>query len=204
MIINLCNALDRKPAKRVIFLSSTSVYGDDFDNLGITEETPLAPNNYYGISKLTGEQLLQLRFREVNDQSLKILRAPLIYGPGDLRSDYGPNGFCKAAIQEETILLWGDGSEKREFIYIDDLIHIICNLAFKDGSVVLNVTSGQSYSYLESVNYIRELTTLNVNSQKRTRKKVDLGFSNYALLCAIPELTFTPLNEGIKKTFNVG
>ena len=71
-----------------------------------------------------------------------------------------------------------------------------------DESVVLNVTSGQSYSYLESVNYIRELTTLNVNSQKRTRKKVDLGFSNYALLCAIPEQTFTPLNEGIKKIFN--
>ena len=199
MIANLCNSLQSKPAKRIIFLSSTAVYGDYTKNLSITEETAPDPNNYYSIAKLSGEHLLSYTIIGTN-MSLVILRIPLVYGPGDNRADYGPNLFCKSALNNEEITLWGDGTEKREFIFIEDLVQIIINYIFGNENLLLNTISGKSYSYKEALDYISKSFKLNIIEQKRTRLKVDLGFISKKLLSVMPNLKFTTLEQGILKT----
>ncbi|UCD15397.1 MAG: NAD(P)-dependent oxidoreductase, partial [Candidatus Omnitrophota bacterium] len=111
MVTNLCRILEQRLAKRFIFFSSAAVYGEDISNTNITEDTPVCPTSFYGMAKYICERLLIKNFNQSSKGSLFILRPPLIYGPGDMGSTYGPAGFIKAALNNEKITLWGDGLE---------------------------------------------------------------------------------------------
>ena len=107
---------------RFLFVSSAEVYGEDLNDLLITEETQIAPTSYYGMAKYASELIIKKSLIDYPNTSYMILRPALVYGPGEEGSFYGPSGFMKAAVKNEEILLWGNGSELREFVYIDDLI----------------------------------------------------------------------------------
>lgn len=204
MVINLCKILEDHPVRCFVYFSSAAVYGEDIHNMNITEETQINPTSYYGIAKYTAERLL----RKVSDQQEKmnliILRPPVIYGPGD-QPCYGPSGFIKATLSNEKITLWGDGKEKREFIFIDDVVKLVHKLVFQSSyNGVLNVASGKSYTFVDILDTISSITNskIDVNSRGRTKDKVNHRFSNDTILKLFPEFTFTSLREGIKKTID--
>ena len=76
--------------------------------------------------------------------SLLILRPALVYGKEDLSYSYGPTGFIYKAINFEELVLWGDGSELREFIYVEDVAKIVDQLIQKfdssSGFIFLSLT----------------------------------------------------------------
>src|SRR3989344_4001464 len=148
MTANICNVMQEHPVRRFIFLSSAAVYGEETHNLSITEDTILNPTSYYGIAKCASEALLQKTMKAMKESSLVLLRPPAAYGPRD-NSSYGPTGFIKAALKGENITLWGDGSEKREFIFIDDLVKIISEMISNDYCGILNTSSGKSHTFAE-------------------------------------------------------
>lgn len=202
MVSNLCALLRERAVARFVFLSSAAVYGEDVHNTSITEQTPVHPTSYYGIAKYSSECLLRKAVEGGPRGSLLILRPPLIYGPGDRGAPYGPSGFVKAALRGEPIVLWGDGHERREFIFIDDLVGLTHRLTFDDYAGVLNVVSGQSYSFVDVLAAIARLVPLDVavTARPRTKRKVDHGFCNAALTAEVPDLVFTNLSEGIRRT----
>jgi len=155
MTINLCRILSQKPVKRFVFFSSAAVYGEDIHNTSITEQTPVNPTSYYGAAKFSAECLYR-KAGELKD-SLVIIRPPLIYGPGDMGKTYGPVGFIKAALSRESITLWGDGTELREFIFVEDIVRIVCILLTSDFNGVVNVASGRSYSFKEVFKEVSDL-----------------------------------------------
>ena len=67
---------------------------------------------------------------------------------------------------------------------------------------VLNIASGESYSFVDILNIIRPLTNseININSRKRSKDKVDHHYHIDKLLKLLPGFKFTPLKEGIQKT----
>lgn len=203
MVVNLCKLLQKNPVTRLIYFSSAAVYGEDVHNLHITEQTPINCRSYYGIAKYACERLLWKAFAEKKNSSLLILRPPVIYGPGEKEFFYNPAGFAKKALAQEKITLWGDGSEKREFIFIDDIVRIVEHFIFNDYSGVLNVASGKSSSFKEIINILSKLGyTVLTDSRPRTKKKVDNAFDNKLFTKLMPGFKFTNLEEGIKKVLD--
>ncbi|MBC8461457.1 MAG: NAD-dependent epimerase/dehydratase family protein, partial [Deltaproteobacteria bacterium] len=147
IVNNFIRAVSKVHPKKIIFLSSASVYGEDVAYHGkISEETPIQPRTYYGIAKYTAERLLEKNCADTQTQ-LVILRPPLTYGKDDLSRGYGPTGFTYKATNNEEIILWGDGSEFREFVYVNDVSRVVSRLINSDYSGVVNLVSGRSYTY---------------------------------------------------------
>ena len=130
-----------------------------------------------------------------------LLRPPLIYGHNDLSLGYGPTLFTYKIIKKELISLWGDGKEKREFIYVDDLAYLCKEIIQYKCAGVLNTVSGKSFTYID---IIIELETILdrkiiVDYKKRTKEKVDHVFSNQNHQEMFPKFKYTSLHDGLKK-----
>ncbi|MBI3617301.1 MAG: NAD(P)-dependent oxidoreductase [Candidatus Omnitrophica bacterium] len=205
MTRNVCRVLEKYPVKRFIFFSSSAVYGEDIHNTRITEETPACPTSYYGLVKYTAERLYAKTIGSQKESSLAVLRPPLIYGPGDWGKTYGPSGFVRAALNNEPITLWGDGTELREFIFVEDIVRVVCGFLDSDFKGVVNVASGKSRTFQDVLKIVSDLAgeALDVKSLARTKDKVDNAFDNTHFTRLMPGLRFTPLEEGMRETFNM-
>jgi len=175
------------------------VYGEDVDYHGeISEETPVQPRAYYGIAKYSAERLLEKSCADTQTK-LVILRPPLIYGRGDLSRGYGPTGFVYKAVNNEAIILWGDGSEFREFVSVDDVGRTVSQLINNDYSGTLNLVAGKSYTYKEIIDSLNEMTGRNIKvvSRQRTKQKVDHHYSKKLFSQVVGDFEFTNLKDGL-------
>ncbi|MFC1461944.1 NAD-dependent epimerase/dehydratase family protein [Verrucomicrobiota bacterium] len=201
MVVNLCKVLQEHSVGRVIYFSSAAVYGEDIDNTGITEETPICPTSYYGMAKFTAERLLWKTISSNEQSSLLVLRPPTVYGPGDQGNTYGPVSFVKAAIEKRAITLWGDGEELRDFVFIDDIAAIVHRLVFNDYKGVLNIANGKSCSFKEILDIVVRSIPHQVEfgTRSRTKDKVDNVFLADRLLEVLPDLKFISMKEGVAR-----
>lgn len=147
--------------RRVVFISSASVYGVQ-KTLPIPETAATDPISAHGIHKLTIEKYLQL-YRHQQGLDCKIVRLSNPYGPGQRIT--GRQGFIAIAVRRifagEPITIRGDGTDIRDFIYIDDVSEALYRVATTTSAETLfNVGSGFGYSLNEVVGQMRELTGL--------------------------------------------
>lgn len=198
---NLARVLGQHSVARFIYLSSAAVYGEETTNTRITEETAPRATSYYGMAKLASELLLRKAAEQNARTSLLCIRPPLIYGPGD-QGGYGPTGFIKSALRGEAIVLWGDGTELREFIYVEDAVRALGELVFHNCDGVLNLAGGRSHNYLDALVAVERCVPLRQPTTQRLRSKgkADHGFDNARLRTLLPGLEFTSLAEGIRLT----
>ena len=189
-------------SKKIYFFSSASVYGEDVPYPGsITENTPVEPKTYYGIAKYSAERILEIVCID-NQIELIILRPPLVYGKDDLSQGYGPTGFTYKAVNSEEIILWGDGSEFREFVYVGDVGKIVSRLVNSNYNGILNIVSGTSHTYKEILDDLKKSMGLNIKlkSCARTKEKVDHHYSNDLIHDALGNFEFTNLKDGLAQT----
>jgi len=203
MTSNLCRLLKENPVRRFIFFSSAAVYGEDIHNTNITEKTPVHPTSYYGMAKFISERLYWKTLSLSEYGSLLTLRPTTIYGPGDEGDTYGPVKFTDAAVNNKELTLWGNGSELRDFVFIDDITEIVFRLTFSSFAGVLNLASANSSSFRDVVDTVESTSRceLHVKSRPRTKAKVDNTFSNKRLLKEIGRYAFTPLAQGVKALY---
>lgn len=201
IVLNVCGALAARPLRRVVFFSSAAVYGEDVQHGVISEATAVQPTSFYGIGKFTAERLLARTVAALPDTSLLMLRPALVYGPHEPGYYYGPSGFLGKAIDNSPITLWGDGSELREFLFVDDVVALTVRLTLGDASGVLNVVSGTSYTYVEALAEIAAVVGRDplVQTRARTKEKVDHRFDARRLQQLCPGFAFTPLADGIRR-----
>jgi UDP-glucose 4-epimerase len=194
----VCRAIKAKPVRRVLFFSSAEVYGETTDEIAVTERTPVRPTSYYGIAKFASEGLFR---KAVDGIPLVILRPPLVYGPGEPAASYGPTGFARSAVRGEPIIMWGDGTERRDFLYVDDLVNITCELAASNVSGVVNVATGRSSTFRDVIDGLERILgrPVAVASRPRTRPSVDQAYVNARLVRLLPEMRFTSLDEGLER-----
>lgn len=126
-LIGLMRGMKRKPT--LIYLSTTSLYGHQ-DGL-IDESTPPNPIDVYSATKLMAEHYIDV-FRKQGEIEACILRLPNCYGPhGRPEAKYGVvNHWLSLAERGEPLLVYGDGEQKRCFLYIEDVIRAIATLLF--------------------------------------------------------------------------
>lgn len=198
---NLARLLAGRPVARFVFLSSAAVYGEETTNPAITEDTAPRATSYYGMAKFASELLLRKAAESHERSALLCVRPPLIYGPGD-QGGYGPTGFIKSALRGEPVVLWGDGTELREFVYVGDAVRVLARLVFHDCVGVVNLAAGRSYNYLDALAAVQACVPLRepATSRARSKGKADHGFDNARLRMLLPDLQFTTLTEGVRLT----
>jgi len=188
------------PIRKCLYVSSDAVYGDHRTNRAMTEETPPDPQTLYAAAKLTGELLIR-EAAKASATPVVLVRPCRIYGPGDPHLTYGPARFIKTALDAQTIELFGDGEERRDFLYIEDAARLICRLAVNDATGVYNVASGHQVSFAQVAEQIGRLLggSVRVVSHPRTHPVVHLGLSLAKLRQAVADVPLTPLAEGVRK-----
>ena len=180
------NTLDfaKNNKTHVVYMSSSMVYGD-FNSQSVSEETPCKPIGIYGTLKLSGELLVRA-YKQVFDLPYTIIRPSALYGERCVSRRIGQI-FIENAIQNLEIIINGDGEDKLDFTYIEDLINGIglCCLNKNAVNETFNLTFGQSkkindlakilkqefpnvnISYKEREKFMPERGTLNINKAKK-------------------------------------
>jgi nucleoside-diphosphate-sugar epimerase len=115
----LLEACTKLKLERVVYASSSSVYGDHVP-LPMREDALPQPVSPYGVSKLAAEQLCYLYFANFGVPTVA-LRYFTVYGPRQ-RPDMGFHKFLRAAITEEPITVYGDGEQTRDFTFVADAV----------------------------------------------------------------------------------
>ena len=124
---NVVEMCAKHRVRRLIFISSTSVYGKELKESPANEETPTNPTDLYGKSKLEAERIVGEHFTDV---SSTILRPGVMYGPTYL--DY----YSKVlrAIQQGKMQILGDGKNIIPFIHADDVVDAMIKAAAFDAA----------------------------------------------------------------------
>jgi UDP-glucuronate 4-epimerase len=118
----LLEALRDRPGKRLVYASSSSVYGES-EQLPTREDAPPRPLSPYGVTKLAAEQLCRV-YHVNHGVDTVALRFFTVYGPRQ-RPDMAFRRFCEAAARGGRIELFGDGRQSRDFTYVDDVVAAI-------------------------------------------------------------------------------
>ena len=149
---------------------------------------------------ITRELMLKNKFEEL----LCILRPTLIYGPGDTHDGYGPNRFVGLAVKNKTLSIFGNGEEKRDHIFVEDLVKIIFKCIEKKALGILNLVSGKVYSF----KYLAKLIIAQSKSKSKLIKIKRKGpmphngyrpFNKILLKHYFQETKILPIKIGIRK-----
>jgi UDP-glucose 4-epimerase len=155
-------AVDQGVARLVFAASAGMGYGEpDPADLPVDEEYPPRVTNPYGVSKRTVEDYLAT-FNAMYGLDSVSLRLGNVYGP---RQDpHGEAGvvaiFCTRLLTDEPVVVYGDGAQTRDYVYIDDVVDALLMAASEPKAVRqrLNIATGVETSVLELYAALREVT----------------------------------------------
>jgi UDP-glucose 4-epimerase len=154
----LLEAAKAASLRKLVFASSSSVYGDA-KQLPVTEETLPAPVSPYGVTKLAAEQLCTL-YAKVYGLPAVSLRLFTVYGPRQ-RPDMAIRRFLEAARNGETVAVYGDGEQSRDFTYVQDAVDAFVRaLDAPPEERVFNVCGGSRVTVNELLGLIEDVTNL--------------------------------------------
>ena len=153
--------------KKFVHASSGSVYGEA-KILPQTEDHPLNPVSYYGVSKLAGERYVQA-FHHLYGLNTTVLRYFHVYGSRQESSDYGGviAIFNRRLIKGEAPIIFGDGTQQRSFTFVKDVVKANILAAEKPGS------NGEVYNCASGVNItINEMANMLLKEYKSSLKPI--------------------------------
>jgi len=129
--------------RKIIYLSTLDVYAP---SALTTEETPTVPSTLYGLSKLYCERMI-VQHSALADLESVVLRIGHVYGPGeDKYAKFLPRALANI-VAGEPVELWGDGSDLRCFIYVDDVVRaILTSIETIENLGIVNVAGGTPIS----------------------------------------------------------
>jgi nucleoside-diphosphate-sugar epimerase len=151
------NALDyaRDKVEQFIYFSSSMAYGH-FLTAQVDEEHPLNPLGIYGALKVAGEKIV-VAYQQVFGLPYTIIRPSALYGPGCV-SRRVVQIFLESALHDQPLRVDGDGNERLDFTYIDDLVHGVCQAMQLPAACnqIFNMTYGHSRSINDLVDSVQQ------------------------------------------------
>jgi len=176
--LNVLEAMRISGTKKMIFASSSSVYGNG-KVVPFTEDknvdNPISP---YAASKKAGE-LLCHTYHHLYDMDIFCLRFFTVYGPRQ-RPDLAIRKFTKAIIERTEIPFYGDGTTRRDYTHINDIVHGISNAIDRlKGYEVINLGESQTTSLEELVCILEDVIGIKANKKRFSMQDGDV-FQTYA------------------------
>lgn len=203
-LINLLNAAVKLDIKKFLMPSSAAVYGN-LDTLPLNEDMIGNPSSFYGLTKLTTEHYLRI-YHEAFGLPYICYRYSNVFGP---RQGNGGEGgvisiFAKAIVQDSPIIIYGDGKQTRDFIYVDDVVE--ANILGMQHQVIgiYNVSTGISSSVNLLVDELRNISDKDIDVVYDKPRLGDIRDSVLATDKSEKELLFTAkynLHDGLIKTY---
>ena len=178
--LRLLEASKRAGVKRFVFASSAAVYGD-LPSLPKTEESELQTLSPYAAAKLTGEYFCKIYYRLFGLQTVS-LRYFNVFGPNqDPKSEYAAviPRFINALLAGTKPVIFGDGMQSRDFIYVDDVVAANL-LAIESNDAVgetINVAGGRRFSLLDLLGILKEVIGVEIKPIFEKEKQGDIKHS---------------------------
>jgi UDP-glucose 4-epimerase len=201
MAESLCAALSEGICAQFIYISSDAVYGSRSSL--IDEDACCEASDLYSLMHIGREQMLSQACSNARIP-VAIVRPCAVYGPADTHNSYGPNRFIRSALSQRKISLFGEGEEKRDHVYVGDVVQII-KLCVQHRSVgVINAVSGRSVSFKDVARQVISLMPRGIELECRPRSTAvtHRHFDYTALLQSFPGFQPTPIEIGIKHTID--
>lgn len=153
--LNVLEAARQLQIERVVFASSACVYGQARERPQ-AESHPTEPNWAYGVSKLAAEQYGRL-YAEEFGIAVTALRYSIVYGPREWYGRVLPI-FLKRAMNSEAPVVFGDGTQERDFVFVTDVarLNIHCLEDDRQGFRVYNASSGVATSIAQLAGIVSE------------------------------------------------
>ncbi|QLD88788.1 SDR family NAD(P)-dependent oxidoreductase [Natronomonas salina] len=153
--INVLEAARKHDIERAVIASSSSVYGKP-EYLPYDEEHPTTPVSPYGVSKLATEQYARV-YNEIYGLPTVALRYFTVYGPR-MRPNMAFTNFVSRCLHGEPPVIYGDGSQTRDFTYKDDIVRVNEQLLEDDSAdgEIMNIGSTDNIDILTLAEIIRD------------------------------------------------
>jgi len=198
--LNLLELCREFKIEKYILASTSSLYAGQ--KMPFKEElsvnTPISP---YAATKKAAE-VMAYTYHYLYGIDISVLRYFTVYGPAG-RPDMSPFRFIKWVLEEKPIVIYGDGSQERDFTYIDDIAESTINAINLKNYEIINLGSGIPYSLMEMINLIEKFTSKKARLEFEEFQKADMKKTWADNHKAKRLLNWTPkieLEEGIKKT----
>jgi len=206
-ILGLINILDlsrKYGVKKLVFASSAAVYGDT-QNLPIPETTPSHPMSIYGINKFNGEEYCH-KWKELYGLETVVLRFANVYGPRQgIKGEAGVISiFMKQMMEDKEIVVYGDGSQTRDYVYVEDVADAIYRVVNSTCQYdVMNISTNTESSLKSLINTLSQSNQIK-NIRYEAKRSGDIYKSRLDNSRVMQELKWTPkytLQEGLEKTY---
>ncbi|ADT84062.1 SDR family oxidoreductase [Thermococcus barophilus] len=201
--LNILKALSEGHGK-LIFASSAAVYGDN-QNLPLKEDEKPKPLSPYGVTKVSGEYYCRV-FYELYGVPTVTLRYFNVFGERQGYNQYAGviSIFINRALKNEPLIIFGDGKQTRDFIYVKDVVKANILVAEKEkaNGEVFNVARGERTTILELAMKIIDATNSSSSIIFDKPRPGDIKHSQ-ADISKIKKLGFKPdysLKEGLLRT----
>jgi len=195
----LLEALRGRSSLRLVFASSSSVYGDSAEG-PTSEETTPRPISPYGVSKLAGEHLCALYQKNYGVPAV-VLRYFTVYGPRQ-RPDMAFHRFLAAGLRGEPITLYGDGEQSRDFTFVADAVEgTLAAMEKGEPGGIYNIGGGQRATVNEVIDCIEELQGASLKVRREVAQKGDVRHTWADTARAASALGFRPhtqLRDGLQ------
>lgn len=176
--VKLLDACRNNNVKKIIFSSSAAVYGNN-ENVPLKETEALNPTSPYAASKASCELYLKT-FYDSYGLNYTILRYFNVFGPKqDKNSQYAaviPN-FISALLEGEQPVIYGDGEQTRDFVFVKDIVQANISAAESDYNGIVNVASGEKITINKLYDVVKETLDSDVDAEHLPERKGDIKHS---------------------------
>lgn len=191
------------PIERLVYASSSSVYGDEVP-LPMREDVRLQPVSPYGVTKLAAEQLCHL-YHVNHGVPAVSLRYFTVYGPRQ-RPDMGFSRFLHAVVRGDAVPQFGDGKQTRDFTFVADAVTATVAAAARGKpGAVYNIGGGSRIELLDVFELIRRITGRPLRVEQIAAQRGDMRNTYADTTRARAELAFAPtvtLEEGLRAQYD--
>ena len=198
-ILEVCK---KNNVKKIIVASSAAVYGEGNEKYKITEQTKLNAISPYGESKIEMEKEI-IKFCSNNQINYVILRFFNIYGLNQSMEYAGViTKFLEKIEKSENLIIFGDGTQTRDFVAIEDIINSIHNAMEYTENGTFNIASGEKITIKELAKLMILLSNKTLGIEYVKSKKGDIKYSEADIQLAKNYLNYfskIELKDGIKK-----
>ena len=204
--LNVLLAARDAGVKRVVYASSSSVYGET-PILPKHEQMTPQPLSPYALSKLVGEHYAEV-FKQVYGFEVVALRYFNIFGPRqDLESQYAAviPRFITALLTGKSPVVYGDGLQSRDFTYVDNVVDANLLASEADGAAgqAFNIACGGRYTLLELLAKLREMIGSEIEATHEPNRPGDVRDSQASIEAAEQVLGYrvsVGFEEGLRQT----
>jgi UDP-glucose 4-epimerase len=203
--VNILECCRQTGVKRIVFSSTAAIYGDITD-LPVVESAEKRPSSFYGLSKFSCEQYLDM-YKQLFGIEYIALRYANVYG--ERQGDAGEGGvisiYIRKILKNEPLLIFGDGTQTRDFIYVGDIAQAnYCALLSDAPNCACNISTQTETSLQDLIHLLENISGKSMEKQYQPPREGDIYKSFLANTAATQKLNWKPqaaLADGLARTY---